>query len=43
MKAFYGLEKGPKARDEGTALTVGNVSTAITRLSEKAGKSFPPS
>ena len=41
MKAFYGLEKGRKARDEGTALTVGNVSIAITRLSEKAGKSFP--
>ena len=41
MKAFYGLEKGRKARDEGTGLTVGNVSIATSRLSEKAGKSFP--
>ena len=41
MKAFYGLEKGRKARDEGAGLTVGNVSIATSRLREKAGKSFP--
>ena len=41
MKACYGFEKGRTARDEGTGLMVGNVSIATSRLSEKAGKSFP--
>ena len=36
MKAFYGLEKGCKARRDGTGLTVRNVRIATSRLCEKA-------
>ena len=41
MKAFYGLEKGCKARRDGTGLAVRNVRIATGRLCEKAVKSFP--
>ena len=40
MKAFYGLEKGCKARRDDTGLTVRNVRIAASRLCQKPGKSF---
>ena len=40
MKAFYGLEKGCKARRDDTGLTVRNVRIAVSRLCQKTGKSF---